>query len=85
MSKDEWRLLRYGVLAALLMSVALWPIFIYRVKLPTIVGELICGAIAGGVFLLSKYRAGRRKSDRPTEFCPLADERTGDTKDHLRR
>jgi len=81
MSKDDWRLLGYGLLAALLISLALWPIFIYRIKFPKIVGELICAAIAGAVFLLSKYRAGRNKSDRPAGFFP----KTEKTRDRPRR
>lgn len=54
LGKDEWRLLRYGLLAALLMTLGLWPIFVYKVHLRQIVLYAICGAIARASFWFLK-------------------------------
>jgi hypothetical protein len=63
MTHDEWRLLRYGTLTALLMALALVPILIHNRNFPKSAAEGILGAIALGVFLLSKYIERRKKSD----------------------
>jgi hypothetical protein len=62
MTHDEWRLLGYGMLTALLMTLVLTPIFVHNKNLPKSVLEGILGAIALGVFLLSKYMERRKKS-----------------------
>src|SRR6202007_3231923 len=59
LSKDEWRLLGPGLLAALPMELALWPIFAYNIQMPKILQYAICGAIAVAVFLLSEYMQGK--------------------------
>jgi uncharacterized BrkB/YihY/UPF0761 family membrane protein len=63
MTKDDWRLLRYGLLTALLMALVLTPIFIYEPNFPKLAAEAILGVIAGAVFLLSKYMESRKKSN----------------------
>lgn len=62
MTKDEWRLLRYGLLTALLMLLVLVPIYMHNNKFPKVAAEAILGAIAGTVFLLSKYMERRKNS-----------------------
>lgn len=62
MTHDEWRLLRYGLLAAILMALVLVPILIYKPNFPKLLAEAILGAIAVAVFLLSKYMERRNKS-----------------------
>jgi len=62
MTHDEWRLLRYGMLTALLMLVVLVPILAHNRNFPKLVAEGILGAIALAVFLLSKYMERRKKS-----------------------
>jgi len=61
MSKDEWKLLSYGLLTALLMGLVLAPILMHDIKFPKLAAEAILGVIAGAVFLLYKYLE-RRKS-----------------------
>ena len=61
MTHDEWRLLRYGMLAAFLMALVLVPILIHNINFPKPVAEGILGAIALAVFLLSKYMERRKK------------------------
>jgi hypothetical protein len=63
MSKDEWRLLRYGLLTALLMTLVLVPILMHNINFPKLPAETILAAIAGAVFLLSKYRKRRKSSN----------------------
>lgn len=58
--RDQRRLLGYGLLAAVLMACFLVPLFMYRVKFPRWAAEGILAAIAGAVFLLSKYLERRR-------------------------
>jgi len=63
--EDQRRLLGYGLLAAVLMASFLVPLFLYRVSFPKWAAEAVLAAIAGGVFLLSKYLE-RRRSERTT-------------------
>ena len=63
MTHDEWRLLRYGMLTALLMGLVLVPILHHNINFPRSVAEGILGAIALAVFLLSKYLERRKKSN----------------------
>jgi len=63
MSKDDWRLLRYGLLTALLMALVLVPILIHNINFPKVAAEAILAAIAGTVFLLSKYMERRKSSN----------------------
>ncbi|HXQ32486.1 MAG TPA: hypothetical protein VN843_00555, partial [Anaerolineales bacterium] len=62
MTRDEWRLLRYGMLTAILMALVLVPILRHNLNLPKLAAEGILGAIALAVFLLSKYMEHRKKS-----------------------
>jgi hypothetical protein len=55
MKKDEWKLLRYGLLTALLMALVLVPILIHNKNFPAVAAEAILGVIAGTVFLLYRY------------------------------
>jgi len=61
--EDQRRLLGYGLLTAVLMASFLVPLFIYRVSFPKWAAEAVLAAIAGAVFLLSKYLE-RRKLER---------------------
>jgi hypothetical protein len=63
MTHDEWRLLRYGLLTALLMALVLVPILRHNMNFPRSAAEGILGGIALGVFLLSKYIERRKKSN----------------------
>jgi hypothetical protein len=63
MTHDEWRLLRYGILTALLMALVLVPILVHDKRFPKAAAEGILGAIALAVFLLSKYMERRKKSN----------------------
>jgi glucose uptake protein GlcU len=60
---DQRRLLEYGVLAAVLMALFLVPIFIYHINIPKWAARAVLAAIAGAVFLLSRYMQ-RRKNQR---------------------
>jgi hypothetical protein len=60
MTKDEWRLLRYGMLTAFLMALVLVPILLDDKVFPKSVAEGILALIALAVFLLSKYRERRK-------------------------
>jgi len=62
-TRDEWRLLRYGLLAAFLMALVLVPILLHDKNFPRSAAEGILGAIALAVFLLSKYMERRKKSN----------------------
>jgi hypothetical protein len=61
MTHDEWRLLRYGILAASIIELVLVPILMHNINFPKLVAEGIIGAIALAVFLLSKYMECRKK------------------------
>jgi hypothetical protein len=61
--EDQRRLLGYSLLAAVLMTSFLVPLFAYRVSFPKWAAEAVLAAIAGAVFLLSKYLE-RRKLER---------------------
>ena len=63
MTHDEWRLLRYGILTAFLMALVLVPILVHDNYFPKLAAEGILGAIALGVFLLSKYMGRRKKTN----------------------
>jgi hypothetical protein len=63
MTKGEWRLLGYGLLAASLMALFLVPIFLHYKNFPKSLAEVILGVIALAVFALSKYMERRRKSN----------------------
>lgn len=63
MTRDEWRLLGYGILAASLMALVLVPILVRNRSFPRLAAEGILGAIALAVFLLSKYIEHRKKSN----------------------
>jgi hypothetical protein len=60
MTHDEWRLLGYGILTAILMAVVLVPILVHNVNFPKLAAEGILGAIALAVFVLSKYMERRK-------------------------
>ena len=50
MSKDEWKLLWYGLLTALLMGLVLVPILMHNIHFPKLAAEAILAIIAGAVF-----------------------------------
>lgn len=58
--EDQRRLLGYGMLAAILMSSFLGLLFVYNVTVPKWAAHAVLAAIAGAVFLLSKYMERRR-------------------------
>jgi hypothetical protein len=58
---DEWRLLGYGTLTAILMALVLVPILLYNKNFPKLAAEGILGVIALSVFALSKYIERRKK------------------------
>jgi len=62
MTHDEWRLLGYGLLTAILMALVLVPILSHNINFSKLAAEAILGAIALAVFLLSKYMDRRKKS-----------------------
>ena len=61
MTHDEWRLLGYGLITALLMALVLVPILMHNINFPKLAAEAILGAIALAIFLLSKYMQRRKK------------------------
>jgi hypothetical protein len=61
--EDQRLLLSYSLLAAVLMASFLVPLFMHRVSFPKWLAQAVLVAIAGAVFLLSKYLE-RRKSER---------------------
>lgn len=75
MSKDDWRLLRYGLLTATFMGLVLAPILIYDKHFPKLAAEAILGFIAGAVFLYpSTGHATRNPTDSKQplyRFCDL--------------
>ncbi len=70
MTKDEWKLLRYGLLTALLMGLVLGLILVNNINFPKIAAEAILAVIAGAVFLLYRY-IERRKKPKPGEMVVL--------------
>ena len=60
MTRDEWRLFRYGLLTAFLMAAVLVPILIHNVNFPKTIAEAILAVIAVAVFAFSKFRERRR-------------------------
>jgi hypothetical protein len=62
MTKDEWRLLGYGLLTASLMVFVLVPILSHK-NFPRSLAEVIFGVIALAVFAFSKYMERRGKSN----------------------
>jgi hypothetical protein len=63
LTKDEYRLLGYGILTAALVAAALVPIFAFNLKVPKIVTEAIVAAIAVAVFSFSKRERTDKDSD----------------------
>jgi hypothetical protein len=63
MTHDEWRLLRYGLLTAILMALVLVPILLHDMSFPKLLAEGILGAIAVALFMLAKYIERRKKSN----------------------
>ncbi len=63
MTKDEWKLLGYGLLTAFLMGLVLVPILMHNMNVPKVAAEAILAVIAGAVFLLYRYIDGRKKPD----------------------
>jgi hypothetical protein len=61
MTHDEWRLLRYGMLTAVLMALVLVPTLLHNKNFPRLAAEGILGAVALAVFALSKYMERRKK------------------------
>jgi hypothetical protein len=61
MTHDEWRLLGYGTLTAVLMALVLIPILLHNRNFPRSAAEGILGAIALAVFALSKYMERHKK------------------------
>jgi hypothetical protein len=61
MKHDEWRLLGYGMLTAVLMALVLVPILLHNRNFSRLAAEGILGAIALAVFALSKDMARPRK------------------------
>jgi hypothetical protein len=70
MKKDEWKLLRYGLLTALIMGLVLGLILVRDINFPKVGAEAILAAIAGAVFLLYRY-IERRKNPKPGEMVVL--------------
>ncbi len=63
MNKDEWKLLRYGLLTALLMGLVLGLILVHNINFPKVGAEAILATIAGAVFLLYRYIERRKNSN----------------------
>jgi len=63
MTKDEWRLLGYGLLTAALMVLVLVPILVHDKNFPKSLAEVILGVIAVAVFVFSKFMERRGKSN----------------------
>jgi hypothetical protein len=61
MNKDEWKLLGYGLLTAVLMALGLVPILVHNIKFPKNAAEAILAAIAVAVFLFYRYIERRKK------------------------
>jgi hypothetical protein len=60
---NQRRLLGYGLLTAVLMASFLVPLFVYKVHFAEWLAKAVLAAIAGAVFLFSKYME-RRKLQR---------------------
>jgi hypothetical protein len=60
-NKDQWRLLGYGLLTAVLMALVVISMFSLNLNLPLWGGALILVVIGGAVFRLSKYMERRSK------------------------
>jgi hypothetical protein len=64
MTHDEWRLLRYGMFAAALVTLVLLPILVQDRTFPRLAGEAVIDAVVLATFLLSKYLgAARNQTD----------------------
>jgi hypothetical protein len=63
MKKDEWKLLWYGLLTALLMGLVLVPILVHNINFPKHTAEAILAAIAVAVFLFYRYIERRNNSN----------------------
>ena len=59
MSKDEWRLLRYGLFAAVLTLLILIPIQIHMLHFSRWAGRAILCGIVISVFVLYQMRRGQ--------------------------
>jgi lipopolysaccharide export LptBFGC system permease protein LptF len=57
MTRDEWRLLRYWLLAAFLMALVLVPILLHNQNFSKSVAQGILGAIALAVFAVQVHGA----------------------------
>ena len=60
MTKDDRRLLKYGLLTAALVMAALWPIYASGVKVPKVILEAILFVMALVIFRLSKRAASSK-------------------------
>jgi hypothetical protein len=60
LKKDEWQLLAYGLLAALLVELAFWSNFQHHIHVSRTQGSLIVLGIAVAVYLLYLRRRARR-------------------------
>jgi hypothetical protein len=63
MTNEEWRLLVYGILTALVVALVLVPILVHDKNFPRAAAEGILAAVALAVFGLSKYMERRKKSN----------------------
>jgi hypothetical protein len=63
MKNDEWKLLGYGLLTAVLMGLVLVPILVHDRNFPKGAAEAILGFIAVVVFLLYRYIERKKNSN----------------------
>jgi hypothetical protein len=66
LTKDDWKLLRYGLLTALLMGLVLVPILAHDGHFPKVAAEAILAVIAGLVFLIYRYIERRKINNLST-------------------